>query len=127
MKRGETDAIAMTVAVCALVRSHGLAPLLEYRLPNGMRLDVAAVGHTGYLLGIEIKTEMRDFNRDLKWPVYMQYCKLFFIAVPSSFDVSRIPDGPGVMIIDQGVARFHHRNRWRRSRQDRGLLYNRPR
>jgi len=84
-------------SICVMLWKWGIRPMTEYALPNGRRLDVAAICRTGRLLGVEIKLTKSDFNRDLKWPDAASQCFLFYIAVPVGFDLSVIH--PGVRII----------------------------
>ncbi|HMH66002.1 MAG TPA: MmcB family DNA repair protein, partial [Rhizomicrobium sp.] len=54
--------------VSRLLLLQGYAPILEFTLPNGRRLDVAAIGPGGEILGVEIKVALADLRGDGKWP-----------------------------------------------------------
>ncbi len=85
------DEIADAVSMRLL--KWGMQPIREYQLPNGRRLDVAAIGKYGRLLGVEIKTTESDFNRDRKWADVMSQCFIFYFAVPLGFNVQIIHPG----------------------------------
>ena len=57
--------------VARLLLRDGYAPILEFTLPNGRRLDVAAIGPGGEILGVEIKVALADLKGDGKWPEYL--------------------------------------------------------
>ena len=46
--------------VSRLLLEDGYSPILEFTLPNGRRLDVAAIGPGGEMLGVEIKVALAD-------------------------------------------------------------------
>ena len=68
-----------------LLLEEGYSPILEFTLPNGRRLDVAAIGPGGEMLGVEIKVALADLRGDGKWPEYLDYCDLFYFAIPPDF------------------------------------------
>jgi len=115
------DAVMIARTVETLFRAQGCRVTHEYTLPNRKRLDVAGFTPPGFLFGCEIKTEQRDFERDLKWPDYARFCKLFFIAVPVGFNIDKIPLGPGVIVSDGNTAIFVRRNRWPTPQRGAGL------
>ena len=71
--------------VSRLLLEEGYSPVLEFTLPNGRRLDVAAIGPGGEMLGVEIKVALADLKGDTKWPEYLDYCDLFYFAIPPDF------------------------------------------
>src|SRR2546423_13803453 len=76
--------------VSRLLLAEGLSPLIEFSLPNGRRMDVAAVGSDGTIMGVEIKVSIADLSADDKWPDYLPYCDLFYFAVPPEFPQARV-------------------------------------
>src|SRR5262249_493319 len=87
------------LTVCErLFRSHGLTTKREMMMPNGSRLDLAGFGRTGNIAGVEIKHDVRDFNRDVKWPTYLPFCKVFYFAVPQGFPRDIIPEKLGLIL-----------------------------
>ena len=85
-------------SVSKLFWSHGLTPRTEYVLPNGRRLDVAAIGRNGDIAGAEIKISARDFRRDLKWSQYIHFCRAFYFAVPKDFPLEILPNELGIIV-----------------------------
>lgn len=94
---------AMDVArgVSRLLLEDGFSPLLEFTLPNGRRLDVAAIGPGGEMLGVEIKVALADLKGDSKWPEYLDYCDLFYFAIPPDFPDEHVPSETGLIVADR--------------------------
>ena len=84
-----------------LLLAQGLTPLLEFTLPNGRRLDIAALAPDGSIAGVEIKVSLADLGADEKWPDYLGYCDLFFFAVPPEFPQATLPSGTGIIVADR--------------------------
>jgi hypothetical protein len=87
--------------VFRLLMQEGYSPILEFTLPNGRRLDVAALGPGGEMLGVEIKVALADLKGDNKWPDYLEYCDLFYFAIPPDFPPEHVPPETGLMIADR--------------------------
>jgi hypothetical protein len=87
--------------VSRLLLQDGYAPILEFTLPNGRRLDVAAIGPGGEILGVEIKVALADLRGDTKWPEYLDYCDLFYFAIPPDFPPEHVPHQTGLMVADR--------------------------
>ena len=87
--------------VFRLLAQEGYSPILEFTLPNGRRLDVAALGANGELLGVEIKVALADLRGDTKWPEYLDYCDLFYFAIPPEFPHEHVPVDTGLMVADR--------------------------
>jgi len=87
--------------VSRLLLQDGYAPILEFTLPNGRRLDVAAIGPGGEILGVEIKVALADLRGDSKWPDYLDYCDLFYFAIPPDFPPEHVPHQTGLMVADR--------------------------
>ena len=87
--------------VSRLLLQDGYAPILEFTLPNGRRLDVAAIGPGGEILGVEIKVALADLRCDTKWPEYLDYCDLFYFAIPPDFPPEHVPHQTGLMVADR--------------------------
>jgi hypothetical protein len=84
-----------------LLLAEGLRPILEFTLPNGRRLDVAALAPDGSIIGVEIKVSLTDLRADEKWPDYVSYCDLFFFAVPPEFPQGGLPPETGLIVADR--------------------------
>src|SRR5580698_1050232 len=87
--------------VFRLLLQEGYSPILEFTLPNGRRLDVAALGPGGELLGVEIKVALADLRGDAKWPDYLDYCDLFYFAIPPDFPPEHVPHQTGLIVADR--------------------------
>jgi hypothetical protein len=95
--------------VSRLLLQQGYAPILEFTLPNGRRLDVAAIGAGGEILGVEIKVALADLRGDGKWPEYLDYCDLFYFAIPPDFPEEHVPHQTGLIVADRyGGAIIRH-------------------
>lgn len=94
-------AIDVARGVSRLLLQEGYSPILEFTLPNGRRLDVAAIGPGGEMLGVEIKVALADLRGDGKWPEYLDYCDLFYFAVPPDFPDEHVPRDPGMIVADR--------------------------
>lgn len=79
----------------------GHAPLFEFVLPSGRRLDVAAVGVDGALIGVEVKVSVEDLRGDRKWPEYLDYCDQYYFAVPEGFPDHHVPEAHGLIVADR--------------------------
>jgi hypothetical protein len=87
--------------VSRLLLEDGYSPILEFTLPNGRRLDVAAIGPGGEMLGVEIKVALADLKGDGKWPEYLEYCDLFYFAIPPDFPDEHVPTQTGLIVADR--------------------------
>jgi len=87
--------------VSRLLIQEGFSPILEFTLANGRRLDVAALGSDGTMLGVEIKVALGDLKGDQKWPEYLEFCELFYFAIPPDFPDEHVPAGTGLIVADR--------------------------
>jgi hypothetical protein len=95
------NALDVARGVSRLLLLDGYSPVLEFTLPNGRRLDVAAIGPGGEMLGVEIKVALADLKGDTKWPDYLDYCDLFYFAIPPDFPPEHVPPETGLIIADR--------------------------
>ena len=84
-----------------LLLAEGFCPIVEFPLPNGRRLDVAALGRDGAIIGVEIKVSVADLSADDKWPDYLPFCDLFYFAVPPVFPNHLCPPRNGLIVADR--------------------------
>jgi hypothetical protein len=94
---------AMDVAkgVSRVLMQQGYSPILEFTLANGRRLDVAALGGDGCVLGVEIKVALADLRGDTKWPEYLEFCDRFYFAIPPDFPDEFVPPNTGLIVADR--------------------------
>ena len=86
--------------ICRALAQLGYASLLEFPLANGRRADVLALGKTGDLIIIEIKSSIADFRADRKWTSYREFADRLYFAVPNGFPAVLIPEECGLMVAD---------------------------
>ena len=96
-----TTAAEVARGVSRLLIQEGYSPILEFTLANGRRLDVAALGADGTVVGIEIKVAIPDLKCDAKWPEYLDFCELFYFAIPPEFPDELVPQGTGLIVADR--------------------------
>jgi hypothetical protein len=96
-----SSAAEVARGVSRLLLEDGYSPILEFTLPNGRRLDVAAIGPGGEMLGVEIKVALADLKGDSKWPEYLDYCDLFYFAIPPDFPGEHVPQETGLIVADR--------------------------
>jgi len=87
--------------VSRILQQQGFSPILEFTLANGRRLDVAALGPDGTMLGVEIKVALADLRGDQKWPEYLEFCEHFYFAIPPDFPDEHVPPGTGLIVADK--------------------------
>ena len=104
-------AIAALLArsTCRALEQLGYASLLEFPLANGRRADILALGRSGDLIIIEIKSSVADFRADRKWAEYREFADRLYFAVPNAFPSSLIPEECGLIVADGfGAAVLRH-------------------
>lgn len=74
------------------------APLHEVSLPNGRRADILALRADGGFVCIEVKSGIRDFQTDQKWPDYREFCDHLYFAVDLDFPLELLPDDTGLIV-----------------------------
>lgn len=83
-----------------LLHSMGYAATVELPLPSGRRADVAAVGPSGEIWIVEVKSCLADFRTDRKWEEYRAHCDRLFFAVDCDFPQEILPLDTGLMVVD---------------------------
>jgi len=78
----------------------GWAPLHEVALPNGRRADILALRPDGGFACIEVKSGIRDFLTDAKWPEYRAFCDALYFAVDVDFPRELLPEETGLIVVD---------------------------
>ena len=95
--------------VCRALEQLGYASLLEFPLANGRRADILALGKSGDLMIVEIKSSVADFRADRKWASYREFADRLYFAVPSEFPALLIPEECGLIVADGfGAAVLRH-------------------
>jgi hypothetical protein len=96
-----TTAADVARGASRLLIQEGFSPILEFTLATGRRLDVAALGADGCMLGIEIKVALPDLKGDIKWGEYLEFCDRFYFAIPPEFPDEFVPGGTGLIVADR--------------------------
>jgi hypothetical protein len=92
--------LAVCRGACRLMRQSGRSVLLEMPLPDGRRADIFCVGPAGELVIVETKSSIEDWRVDSKWPDYLDWCDLLYVAVPVDFPQTLIPEEVGLIVAD---------------------------
>jgi len=95
-----SGAVLLSRGVCRALGQLGYASLLEFPLANGRRADVLALGKSGELVVVEIKTSTADFRADRKWTSYREFADRLYFAVPRDFPSLLIPENCGLIVAD---------------------------
>ena len=99
--RHSPAAAAILRGVVRMLRQHGFCCVSELALSTGHRADVVAVGRTGEIWIVEIKSSIEDFRADNKWPAYRDHCDRLLFAVARDFPAPVLPDDAGLIIADR--------------------------
>src|SRR5712691_9305371 len=102
-------ATALARGICRALQQLGYASLVEFPLVNRRRADILALGKTGDLVIIEIKSSVADFRADRKWASYREFADRLYFAVPNDFPALLIPEECGLIVADAfGAAVLRH-------------------
>jgi hypothetical protein len=97
-RRQSATALAIARGAGRCLAAHGLTPLPEFTLPDGRRADLIALGQSGEIWIIEIKSSVADLRADQKWADYRAYCDRLFFAVTPEFPVEILPPETGLIL-----------------------------
>ena len=90
-------ALAIRRAAARLCLQLGWSPLHEVPLPNHRRADILALRPDGGFACIEVKSGLRDFLTDAKWPEYREFSDSVYFAVDVDFPMHVLPDDTGLI------------------------------
>lgn len=76
----------------------GWSPVHEVPLPNHRRADILALRADGGFACIEVKSGLRDFQTDSKWPEYRDYADALYFAVDDDFPRDCLPIDTGLIV-----------------------------
>lgn len=85
-------------AAARLCLQLGWSPVHEVPLPNGRRADILALRGDGGFACIEVKSGVRDFLSDGKWPEYREFADALFFAVDQDFPTELLPVDAGLIV-----------------------------
>jgi len=86
--------------VCRALEQLGYTSLAEFPLANGPRADILALGKSGDVVIVEIKSSVADFRADRKWTTYRDFSDRLYFAVPNEFPRALIPEECGLIVAD---------------------------
>jgi hypothetical protein len=98
--RQSETALAIQRGVGRLFRAHGYAVVTELVLATGRRADVIALGPSGEITIVEIKSSIADFRADGKWPDYAPYCDRLYFASHAGVPHEIFPEAAGLILAD---------------------------
>lgn len=96
----EKPGVPLARGAARLLQGLGYAPMVEFSLTTGRRVDVFGVAKDGALIAVEVKSSREDFLSDAKWEDYLAFCDLFYFAVPEDFPDDLLPQAHGMMRVD---------------------------
>ena len=96
--------LAVRRAAARLCARLGWAPVHEVPLPNGRRADILALRPDGGFACIEVKSGLRDFLTDAKWPEYRDFSDALYFAVDTDFPQEVLPGQTGLIVAWEGTA-----------------------
>src|SRR4029077_20336391 len=86
--------------ICRTLEQLGYVSLVEFPLANGRGADILALGKTGDLVIVEIKSSVSDFRADRKWSASRDFSNRLSVAVTNDVPHALIPDECGLMVAD---------------------------
>jgi hypothetical protein len=98
--RQSPTALAVARGTARLMYSLGLACVSELALPSGRRADLVALGHSGDIWIVEIKSSIADFRADQKWMDYRLHCDRLFFATTLEVPCEVFPKDTGLIVAD---------------------------
>ncbi len=87
--------------VCRALAQLGYVSLVEFPLANGRRADIVALGKSGDIAIVEVKSSIADFRADRKWTEYRGFSDCLYFAVPNDFPIVLIPEECGLIVADR--------------------------
>jgi len=98
--RQSEHAAAVQRGVGRLMRARGFAVVTELPLATGRRADLVALGASGDIWIVEIKSSVEDFRADHKWPDYRLSCDRLFFATHPAVPLDIFPEETGLILAD---------------------------
>jgi hypothetical protein len=98
--RQSETALIVARGTMRLLLSHGFTCVSELPLPSGRRADLVAVGRSGEIWIVEIKSSIADFRADQKWMDYRMHCDRLFFATTVEVPCEIFPKDTGLIVAD---------------------------
>src|SRR6187402_2586892 len=98
--RQSETALAIARGTARLLHAHGLCVVSELPLASGRRADLVALGASGEIWIVEIKSSVADFRADQKWMDYRIHCDRLFFATTMEVPCEIFPKDTGLIVAD---------------------------
>ena len=98
--RQSATALAVARGTTRLLHSFALSVVSELPLASGRRADLVALGTSGEIWIVEIKSSIADFRADQKWMDYRLHCDRLFFATTLEVPCDIFPKDTGLIVAD---------------------------
>jgi hypothetical protein len=98
--RQSETALKVARGTTRLLHSFGLSVVSELPLASGRRADLVALGTSGEIWIVEIKSSIADFRADQKWMDYRMHCDRLFFATTLEVPCDIFPKDTGLIVAD---------------------------
>ncbi|MCC6888069.1 MAG: MmcB family DNA repair protein [Hyphomicrobiales bacterium] len=98
--RQSVTALAIARGTGRLLHALGLSVVSELPLLSGRRADLVALGTSGDIWIVEIKSSVADFRADRKWMDYRLHCDRLFFATTMDVPCDIFPKDTGLIVAD---------------------------
>jgi hypothetical protein len=98
--RQSETALKIARGTTRLLHAFGLSVVSELPLSSGRRADLVALGASGEIWIVEIKSSVADFRADQKWIDYRLHCDRLFFATTVDVPCDIFPKDTGLIVAD---------------------------
>jgi hypothetical protein len=98
--RQSETALLVARGTARLLLSLGFSCVSELPLASGRRADLVALGGSGEIWIVEIKSSIADFRADQKWMDYRLHCDRLFFATTLEVPCEIFPPDTGLIVAD---------------------------
>jgi hypothetical protein len=98
--RQSATALAVARGTTRLLHSVGFSVVSELPLASGRRADLVALGSSGEIWIVEIKSSVADFRADQKWMDYRFHCDRLLFATTLEVPCEIFPPDTGLIVAD---------------------------
>ena len=98
--RQSPTALKVARGTTRLLHSLGFSVVGELPLASGRRADLVALGASGEIWIVEIKSSVADLRADHKWTDYRLHCDRLFFATTLEVPCGIFPPDAGLIVAD---------------------------
>jgi hypothetical protein len=98
--RQSPTALKVARGTTRLLHSLGFSVVGELPLASGRRADLVALGASGEIWIVEIKSSVADLRADHKWTEYRLHCDRLFFATTLEVPCGIFPPDAGLIVAD---------------------------